>query len=257
MNDKPEDKIDNLISSGSDIGGAAIGGAIGLLGGPVGVVGGAAGGVVAARVLKGIGLEISKRLLGPREKTRIGATLAIAAVEIDQRIKNGETLRNDDFFSQPKNGRKKSEEFAEAILLKAQREAEEKKIPYLAMFLANAAFDSELNVEMAHQIAKAAESLTYRQFVLFKVAVQRKQLGLKQTAFGAGTFDRMTVQLMYEIHDLARREYLNFEGTAVLGVTDPIPNAMAPMGMGAHIYNYLRLKNIPDTEVAAIAAYLK
>ncbi|WP_273184517.1 hypothetical protein [Hyphomonas adhaerens] len=257
MSDNTDENIDDLIASGSDIAGAAIGGAVGLIGGAPGAIGGAAGGVIAARALKRIGLEISQRLLGPREKTRVGATLALAAVEIDERIKKGEKLRDDDFFEQTKHGRKKSEEFAEAVLLKAQREAEEKKIPYLAVFLANAAFDSALNIEMAHQIVKAAESLTYRQFVLFKVAVLRKHLGLRNGRFGAGNFDRMTIQLVYEIYDLARREYLNFEGNAVLGVSDIDPSTMAPMGMGAHIYNYLRLSNVPEAEVIAIAELLK
>ena len=60
---KQRDAVD-LIGSGADIAGAAVGGALGLIGGPVGVAAGAVGGVVVARSLKAIGDEIAVRVLG-------------------------------------------------------------------------------------------------------------------------------------------------------------------------------------------------
>ncbi|MCH8491254.1 MAG: hypothetical protein LAT81_15195 [Oceanicaulis sp.] len=250
-------KIDELINSGADIAGGAIGGAIGLIGGAPGVIGGAVSGVLAARALKKVGSEISERVLEPREKTRVGATLALAAVEIEQRINSGEELRSDDFFDSPVNGRKKYEEFAETILIRAQKESEEKKIPYIANFLANVLFDSSINIELTHQIVKGADSLTYRQFVLLKLAAVKEQIGLKKGKFGEGNFDRMTIQLMYEIYDLAQSQYLHFGGTAVLGVSDINPSSMNPMGLGSEIYNNLRLYNIPDSDVLNVARFLK
>jgi hypothetical protein len=113
-------QIRDLISIGSELAGGAVGGALGFLAGePVGAAMLGVGGVVAAKTLTRLGNEVSERLLGPREKVRIGGVLAIAAAEIDQRINNGERIREDGFFEQKNQGRSDAEEVAESILLKA------------------------------------------------------------------------------------------------------------------------------------------
>jgi hypothetical protein len=89
--------------------------------------------------LKHIGQEASERLLGPREQVRVGGVLAIAAAEINERIKNGERVRSDNFFEEKSQGRSDAEEVAESVLLKSQREPEEKKIPYIGHLLSNVA----------------------------------------------------------------------------------------------------------------------
>lgn len=255
-NNQDKEKLQGLIQSGSEMVGAAAGGAIGLFGGPAGVIAGGAAGILIAKSLKKVGTDIADRVLGKRERVRVGGTFALAAAEIKTRLDAGEKLRADDFFDQSQFSRSHADEFAEAVLLKAQKEAEEKKLPYLATFLANAVFDGSLNIEMAHQLLKAAESLTYRQFCILKLGVVRSRYPLRQIAYGAGTFPPSTIQVLYEVHDLARREFLNFSGTAVLGVSDIIPAAMAPMGMGAQLYNRFRLTNIPDSDVVRVAGAL-
>ncbi len=102
---KKSDGIRKLISGGAEIAGGAVGGALGFLaGGPIGAAVLGAGGAAAAMALKHIGQEASERLLGPREKVRVGGVLAIAAAEINQRIKNGESVRSDDFFEEKSPG---------------------------------------------------------------------------------------------------------------------------------------------------------
>jgi hypothetical protein len=86
-----------------------------------------AGGTAAAMVLKHIGQEASERLLDHREQIRVGGVLAIAAGEIGQRIEGGERVRLDGFFEKKQTGRPDAEEVAESVLLKSQREPEEKK----------------------------------------------------------------------------------------------------------------------------------
>ena len=77
------DKLKGMISSGGDIAGAAIGGALGFLAsGPVGAAIGGAGGAMAAEAIRKIGNEAAERLLGPREKVRVGGAIAIAAEHI-------------------------------------------------------------------------------------------------------------------------------------------------------------------------------
>ena len=144
--------IHRLINSGFEIAGGAVGGALGFLaGGPVGAAVLGASGSVAAMALKHVGQEAAKRLLGPREEVRIGSVLAIAAEEIRQRLEAGESIRTDGFFEQKRTGRSDAEEVVESVLLKSQREPEEKKIPYMGHLLSNVAFDTEIGAHMAHQ----------------------------------------------------------------------------------------------------------
>ena len=59
-------------------------------------------------------------MLGPREKVRVGAVLAVAAAEINKRIVSGEKVRTDGFFDEKPSGRSHAEEVAESVLLTIQ-----------------------------------------------------------------------------------------------------------------------------------------
>src|SRR5207245_7578611 len=135
----------------------------------------------------------------PREKVRAGAVLAIAAEEINQRIENGERVRSDGFFDEKPSSRSDAEEVAEGVLLKSQREPEEKKIPYMAHLLSSVAFDPEISAQMAHQITKAAEQLTYRQFCILKLAIMKQEFGLRGEDYRQqDAFARELYQVLYE-----------------------------------------------------------
>jgi hypothetical protein len=93
-----------LIQSGEEFAGAAVGGALGLLGGPVGVAAGAAGGVVATRAFRKVGAQLRQRWLDPREEVRVGGAFALAAARIAERADAGERLRTDGFFDDEGTG---------------------------------------------------------------------------------------------------------------------------------------------------------
>ncbi|MCZ6770805.1 MAG: hypothetical protein O7G83_02305 [Proteobacteria bacterium] len=249
----------NLIDSGAEIAGGAVGGALGFLaGGPVGAAALGAGGAAAATALKHIGQEASERLLGPREKVRVGGVLAIAAAEISQRIESGEKVRSDGFFEEQPSGRSDAEEVAENVLLKSQREPEEKKIPFMGHLLSNVAFDAQISAQMAHQITKAAEQLTYRQLCILKLAVAKQAFGLRNKDYrGQSSFSREVYEVLYECLDLYHRAFINFGGEVAFGPTDIVPGRMTVQGLGADLYNLMRLAAIPDKELALIAAHLK
>lgn len=89
-----DDNLSAIINSGGDIAGGAIGVAIGFIfGGPAGEVLGGASGPAAAAAIRKIGHEASERLLGSREKVRVGGALAIAAAHIKARTERGERIR--------------------------------------------------------------------------------------------------------------------------------------------------------------------
>ena len=129
--------------------------------------------------------------------------LAIAAREIHQRIEAGEGVRTDGFFDPKHTGRSDAEEVAESVLLKSQREPEEKKLPYMGHLLSSVAFDSEIGAHMAHQIIKTAEELTYRQLCLLKLAVVKDGFGLRAEEYrNQDQFQKSLYQVLYECLDL-------------------------------------------------------
>lgn len=251
--------ISGLIGGGAEIAGGAVGGALGFFaGGPVGAAALGAAGTAAAKILKNIGQEVSERLLGPREKVRVGAVLALAADEINKRIVSGEKVRTDGFFDDKPSGRSDAEEVAESVLLRSQREPEEKKIPYMAHLLSNVAFDPQISAHMAHQIIKAAEQLTYRQLCVLKLAVTKQVWGLRNGDYrGQGSFTKELYQVLYECIDLYHRGFVSFGGKVAFGPTDINPGKMTVQGLGADIYNLMRLMTIPEEDIAPIAVRLK
>ncbi len=257
-----EDKkgvIQALISGGAEIAGGAVGGALGFLaGGPISAAVYGAGGVAVAKALEHIGQEVSARLLGVRERVRVGGVLAIAAAEINQRIMNGEKVRTDGFFDTKASGRSDAEEVAESVLLKSQREPEEKKIPYMGHLLSNIAFDPEISAQMAHQITKVAEQLTYRQLCIMKLAVVKQEFRLRNSDYrGQGSFSKEVYQVLYECFDLYLRGFISFGGEVAFGPTDVAPEKMTLQGLGEDLYNLMKLATIPKEDLAPIAVQLK
>ncbi len=251
--------ISELIGGGAEIAGGAVGGALGFFaGGPVAAAALGAAGTAAAEILKNIGQEVSERLLGPREKVRVGAVLAFAADEINERIAGGEQVRTDGFFDDKPSGRSDAEEVAESVLLRSQREPEEKKIPYMGHLLSGIAFDPQISAHMAHQIVKAAEQLTYRQLCVLKLAVAKQAWELRNGDYrGQGSFTKELYQVLYECIDLYYRGFISFGGEVAFGPTDINPGKMTVQGLGADIYNLMRLVTIPEEDIAPIALQLK
>jgi len=257
-NQNNEGKVRAIIGAGADIAGAAIGGALGFLAaGPAGAAAGGAGGAAAAHALRSIGEETAGRLLGPREKVRVGGALAIAAEKIQSRIERGECLRQDDFFEQKRNGRSDAQEVAESVLLKCQREAEERKIPFMAFLIGNIAFDAQISPGLAHQIVKTAESLTYRQLCILKIAALRGNYSLRPTDYrGQQRFEKPLYELLYECLDLYHRALINFGGEVAFGPTDVKPGSMSVQGMGADLFNQMGLATIPEADLTPIVTQL-
>jgi hypothetical protein len=251
--------IRKLIDAGAEIAGGAVGGALGFLAaGPAGAAALGAGGAMAAVTLKRLGHEASERLLAPREKTRVGAVLAVAADEIRRRAEAGDHVRSDGFFDQEAHGRSKADEVAEAVLIKSQREPEEKKIHYLGVLLASVSFHADISSQMAHQIVKTAEDLTYRQFCLLKLAATKERFGLRTTDYrGQTSFEKPLYQLLYECLDLYHRALVNFGGEVAFGPTDVAPGNMTIQGLGADMFNLMKLREIPDEDLLPLIQQLR
>ena len=222
-------------------------------------------------VLRDVGTDISSRQLGPREEIRVGAALIIATAEIKRRQKNGELLRDDGFFDKNQGGRSDAGEVLESVLLKAQREPEEKKIRHLGLLYSSIPFDSEISLPYAHQLIKVAEQLTYRQLCILKLCDVKDNYNLRDEDYRDQNVDRKDLnQILYECAELDNKEYINFGGEAnfhigehmdygatIHRLTRAKPSLMSLQGIGADLYNLMRLCLIPDADIAPIAEQLK
>lgn len=257
--DKGKKQTRALITAGSELAGGAIGGAMGFFAaGPVGAAVLGAGGVAVAKAFSHVGGEISDRLLGPREKIRVGATLALAAEEINERIKKGERIRSDGFFDENDLGRSNAAELAESVLLKSQREPEEKKVPLLAHLLANMSFSPEISVALGEQMIKATDSLTYRQLCILRLAAVKEGAQLRKTDYHEQkSFTRDLYQVLHECLDLYNRGFIRIGNSAVLGMTDINPSEMAVQGLGNDIHNWMQLWQIPSSDLEPLVEVLE
>ena len=229
-----------------------------LFGGPEGAFLSGAVGSSAAIALRCLGAEMSSRLLGSREQQRLGYVYALAASEISERIRGGEEVRQDGFFDQDDRDRSDATEVWESVLMKSQREPEELKLPYMAHLLSNLAFDSCISVNMAHQLAKAAEALTYRQLCLMKLISAKDQFALRLEDYrGHGNFSRELLQVLYEYLDLYHRGFINFGVEVAFGPSDVKPGNTIMQGLGAELFNLMQLWEISIDDVTPVAAQLK
>lgn len=250
-------KLDAMINSSGDIAGGAIGAAVGFIfGGPAGAALGGASGPAAAGVIRKIGHEATRRLLGPREEVRIGGALAIATAHIKARVDRGEKLRTDGFFENRHSGRSDAEEVAESVLQKSQHEAEERKIPFMAYLIGNVAFNSGISTQLAHQILKAADSMTYRQLCIMKLTSVSKNYPLRTDYKNQTSFNRVLYQILHECLDLERRALINFDGKVAFGLTDVRPATMRLEGLGIDMFNEMGLVTIPEVDFVDISERL-
>ena len=256
-------RLRDLINRGAQLAGGAAGPAAGtvigtFLAGPAGAAVGGAVGAAVTMAVKAIGQDLSLRVLSPREQARVGAVFTLAAAEIVERCRNGESVRDDGFFDAEAGGRSDAEEVWEGTLLKSQREAEEKKLPYMAHLLANLAFNAEISAAMAHQMTKAAESMTYRQLCILQLSATKERFNLRQESYrGQGAFSKEQYQIIYEYHDLYNRGLINYGGTAAVALTDVNPGTSTPQALGVDIYSQMRLYLIPDEDFESIAVQLR
>lgn len=74
---------------------------------------------------------------------------------------------------------------------------------------------------------------------------------------GQGSFSKELYQVLYECLDLYHKGYINFGGEVAFGPTDIKPGSMTVQGLGADIFNLMKLALIPSEDIAPIAAQLK
>ena len=250
--------IKELIELGSEMAGSVAGASFGLLlGGPGGAVTGSAAGPIVVRSLQKVGKEIVSRWLGHQEAVRIGATLIYAAAKIQENLKAGHAIRQDDFFAAKPGSRPTSEEIAEGVVLVAQREHEEKKLPFYGNLLANVAFHLGIDRTYANLLVRLGKELSYRQLCLLALFAQKKQLGLREGDYrDVQSFPPTQLAILYEIFDLDRRALVS-SGSASFGPSDVKPGKLRVQGAGAVLFTLMELWSVDPQDVRDVAIHLR
>ncbi len=173
--------VEELISAGSDMVGGISSVALGfLIAGHEGAYTGALTAPVVAYTLRRIAVELKQRVLARREEVRIGAALEVAATQFGENLDAGKQVRQDNFFDADAGERSAAEEVTEGVLLAAQREYEERKVPFEGRLLANLMFHPEIDRAHANYLIRLAQSLSYRQLCLLVLFMRKRSYPLRQ-----------------------------------------------------------------------------
>ncbi|MBQ3302093.1 MAG: hypothetical protein IJH04_08135 [Eggerthellaceae bacterium] len=247
--------IDDAIDAGGDVAGALVGAGVGaVVAGLPGAVGGAAVGSAAGSVFKRVAGDIHARYLSKGESKRVDAVFDEAMREIERRLRQGDNARDDGFFDCEAGDRSTAEEILEGTLLAAQREYEEKKLPYMAKLYANIAFDSGVSRPMANRLIKIASDLTYRQLVIIRIIgmlqIQATILDIRVKKAYGSISGLTEVSIASDIYDLYKSS-LVFSSEAMLDAAGVNPSKLTLGGYGALVYNLMELESMELDDDAA------
>lgn len=271
--EKRNDKgIESLVDAGSDIIGNATGAVIGwLFGGLEGAAIGSASVPLIKRALIEIGNDASERLLSERERMRMGGVLLYSADKIRKKLAAGSQPRDDGFFEKPSEthpacaelpfvDRPAAQEILEGILLVAQREYEQKKLPFLGNLYANIAFDSSIDRPYANFLLKIAENISFRQMCLLSLFSDSNKSYLEVRSLKSSAFpytDMVLNSIFQEIFDLGSQGLL-CRGYEPVGKASDfnIPRQVRIVGAGSDLCRLMELNEINKVNLEYIVNIL-
>jgi hypothetical protein len=225
--------------------GGLIGGALGGMG-----IGPAAMQATFLMVLEGVVQEVNQRRLSARERVRGDRVAALAITYFEEKHQLRPELRSDGFFEGGPGNRSFAEEIIEGVILVAQRQYQEKKIPYLAYLLANIPSDDGSR-DLTNHLLRLADQLSYRQLCLMALfqAKDRYPTHVGKYLEAAGLSNEMR-SLLGEFIDLHGRGLVDWSG----GTDNAFLYGGYPdQGPGRKLYRLMELRRISDDDLAPLA----
>lgn len=214
------------------------------MGGPIGIMSGALAGSVIAQALKNLREEFVSRHLSRQENSRVNEVLNQAQILITQKLESGQSVREDDFFKSDGENISSAEELLEATLVSAQREYEERKLPYLAKLYANIGFDSSISRPIANYLIKLSSEITYRQIIIIQMIGYAQKISnrleIRENRTSRTINGLENVAIATEVYDLYRRGII-FSKQIILDAAAVNPINLELGGYGALIYNLMEL----------------
>ena len=219
-----------------------------------------------ANSLKNIGQEFAERMLSPRENLRVGSALILAAEGIRKRLENGENQREDSFLDKNHTGRSDADELLENMVLKIQREPEEKKTAYIAKIYENSIFEQEVSADLGHKIIKSAEQLTYQQLCILSMVGRRENSEDILRDFQPNPRLDPPLELSKLLHDcfeLVTNGLFYIQGGLTLTFSGRLPqyetlnpHTMYLENIGIATFKLMNLQDIPDDDIVRMAELL-
>ena len=217
------------------------------------------------KALQNIVEDFAERMLSEAENRRVCDALILASQGIHKRMKdNNEIPRADGFFDKDFSGRSRDQEIIENVLLKCQREPEEKKIPYISNAYVNIVFESEVSADLGHKIIKSAEQLTYQQLCILSMVGRRENDEdiLKDFQLNPQRDHPLELsKLLHDCFELVTNGYI--QGGLTLTFSGRLPqyetlnpNSMLLENIGIAIFNLMSLQDITDEDIIPIAKLL-
>ncbi len=218
-----------------------------------------------ANSLKSIGQEFAERMLSPRENLRVGSALILAAEGIRKRLESRESVRDDGFFDKNHIERSDADDILENMVLKVQREPEEKKIPYISKIYENTAFEQEISADLSHKIIKSSEQLTYQQLCILSMVGRRKNGKDMLSDFQLNPQPNFSLELSKLLHDcfeLVTNGYIQGGLTLISSGRLPQYETLNPKSLyleniGIALFKLMNLQNIHDDDIIPIAKLLR
>ena len=254
-------RLRQIIEKGANVVGATTGAVLSVVtGSPEFGVGVAA--VGASGAYRRVGAEIADRVLSPHEQARVGGVLALSAEMLKSELDRGRTLRDDEFFDTPPDGRADAEEILEGVLRKAQTEHEERKLPYLARLWSNACLDETLGPATLNYLVKMVEQLTYRQFLIIAMvgamakADHANIFQLRVRNYEEANLNMLgeTAIVLSEVMALRNLNCVNV--IAPMGPIQIVPSEMRLANHGATLYNAMELHRIHEDDCQQVIQLL-
>jgi hypothetical protein len=246
------------IAAAAELVAAPVGAWLGFLAGgaDTGAASGAAAGSLASHGLRAVGVEVWERQMSRREKVRVAPVIAMAGNELRKRVDAGAKLRDDDFFAARPPYRSSAEEVTESLLLKAQREPEERKLPYIANLIAFIAFDSTIDVAIAHQLLRFASELSYGQYCILALATDTSSFNLFEEhvgSIGPGKLSGAQTSFLSDCWDLKVKGLL-WSGTDLdLHLYEIRPGKIALQPLGSTLTKALGLEGISLEDISPLS----
>lgn len=281
MSDADEQKPNAENNLGKKVAGGAIGGAVGgLVGslagfavaGPMGALGGSilgnsvgnASAPLIEHAFQRVSAEFMQRQLSQREERRIVSVLDYVADKVTANFASGLKVRQDSFFSDDEHDRSAADEIFEGVLLAAQREYQEKKIPYYGTLFANIAFHPEISRAQANLLIRLAEQLSYRQLCVLQIFATNTLYGIeghtKTSRFTSYSSYRQEIpspywSLLSEIYELYTQGYLRYSFSikeALLYPLDLDLNYLHPTDLTNNLRKLMELDRLDNDDLSEI-----
>lgn len=202
--------------------------------------------------------DFATRMLSVRQERRVATVVELAAVRIGQRVRAGDSLRDDGLFDAVNA---EATEIVEGVMLAARDEHQEKKLPYLANLLTGIAFYSDVSVEAANLILRDAEQMSWLEMCVLSIVHRSDEYPLPDhylgdvTSWGDWPTKHAFRVLMSDMGYLFPPEKPRGPGDK-LALRDLRMSAIQLTNRGLLLSALMGLDTIPATDLEAIYASL-